>query len=181
MGARLGRAWRQPVGLPLMEWSLMLGLLLLVAGWFTVQVRQVQGQAELASVVGTVGSMRTALALDQIQRAAQGKEITAAQAVRRNPFTLLGRVPYNYRGEMDTAEAYRQVPGSWVYSPECGCVGYLPMGPSWGTAWGGGWLQSPLDDAMLWLQVSAPPDTQLLRFRERYRWQGQPVEIGERN
>lgn len=172
MGTRLGRLWRRPVGLPLMEWGLMLGLLLVVAGWFMFQVRQVQGQAELSAVVGTVGSLRTALALDQIQQAAQGEPLTAAQAVRRNPFTLLGRVPYNYRGQMARGEAYVQVPGSWVYDPECACVGYLPQGQ--------GWLQSPLDDAMLWLQVSPPPDTQLLRFRERYRWQGQAVEIADR-
>ncbi len=150
----------------------MLVLLLVVSGWFMVQVRQVQGQAELAAVVGTVGSLRTALALDQVQHAAQGEAMSAAQAVRRNPFKLLGHTPYNYRGVMAMSEAYRQVPGSWVYEPECACVGYLPQGA--------GWLQSPLDDAMLWLQVSAPPDTQLLRFRERYRWQGQPVDIGER-
>lgn len=151
----------------------MLGLLLLVSGWFMHQVRQVQGQAELAAVVGTVGSLRTALALDQIQKATQGEPLSAGQAVRRNPFQLLGRLPYNYRGEMPTAEAYRQPPGSWVYAPDCACVGYLPQETSW--------LHSPLDDAMVWLQVSAPPDTQLLRFRERYRWQGQPVDIAERS
>ncbi len=172
MGARLGRTWRKPVGLPIMEWALMLGLLLVVSGWFLFQVRQVQGQAELSAVVGTVGSLRTALALDQIQKAAQGEAMSAAQAVRRNPFKLLARMPYNYRGEMARSEAYAQTPGSWVYDPECACVGYLPQGESW--------LQSPLQDAMMWLQVSPPPDTQLLRFRERYRWQGQAVDIAER-
>jgi hypothetical protein len=118
-----------------------------------------------------VGNLRTGLTLDYLRSRAQ-PDVQPKGQVSRNPFRLLAQTPYNYRGEMTQAEAYRQVPGSWVYARDCDCVGYLPQYPQW--------LESGLEDSVLWLEQSGEAGMRSLIFRERYRWQGQAVDIAQR-
>ena len=154
-------------GRPSNEWLIMLGGIVLLIFVFMRQVREVQGQGELAAVSGTVGSLRTAFVLHHLHlRAALKPEPSDVEV--RNPFLLLDHLPTNYRGEIRAAQADFVAPGSWVFDPECVCVGYLPLYSQW--------LDAPSGSNMVWLMVSPPPAPFQLNFREDYRWQGQTLD-----
>jgi hypothetical protein len=151
----------------MIEWSLVAGLILVLAVVFVHRVRVVQGQAELAAVRSTLGALRTALVIEHLQQSVKsgGVSVVAAQ---RNPFELLQRHPSNYRGEMTASDAAMGPAGSWVFDPACVCVGYLPMYAEW--------FDSPSGEAMAWYQLSGAPGPLQLTAKEAYVWQRQRLD-----
>jgi hypothetical protein len=149
-----------------MEWSLLAGVIVMLALVFAHQVRVVQGQAELAAVKTTLGALRTALVIDYLQKKVASESSSVAFA-QRNPFELLQRQPVNYLGEMTRAAAAAAAApaGSWVFDPVCACVGYLPIYTQW--------FDSPSGDAIAWYQVSGAPGPLQLTAKQAYVWQGQ--------
>ncbi len=145
-----------------MEWSLLLGVILVLMLVFFRQVRVLQGQAELSAVKTTLGALRTALVLEHLRQRVQGGS-QASVPLQHNPFELLERPPVNYRGVMGAAEAVAAPAGSWVFDPSCMCVGYVPLY--------GEWLDSPRGGTMAWYQVSGAPGPLQLTAKETYRWQ----------
>lgn len=148
----------------LVEWSLLAGVIVVLALVFARQVRVLQGQAELAAVKTTLGALRTALVIDHVQKNVVAGNSSMA-LVQRNPFELLQRRPVNYFGEMTVAQAVAAPAGSWVFDPVCTCVGYAPIDAQW--------FDSPSGDAMAWYQVSGAPGPLQLTAKEAYVWQGQ--------
>jgi len=151
----------------LLEWSLLAILVLFVVMVFLRQTFVVRGQAELAAVKTTVAALRTAMALHQLEMQVAGrKPVVATQ--QQNPFLLLQRKPLNYVGETDLTPV-RDLPlGSWIFSPACRCVGYLPTDESW--------LSAPNGTGIIWYRVSAPAEPPQLVAVQSYRWQGQPLD-----
>lgn len=147
-----------------MEWSLVAGVIVVLALIFAWQVRMLQGQAELSVVRTTLGALRTALVIDYLQKKVASGNSSAA-LTQRNPFELLQRRPVNYFGEMTAVEAVPVPAGSWVFDPVCICVGYLPIYAQW--------FDSPSGEAMAWYQVSGEPGPLQLTAKEAYVWQGQ--------
>ena len=85
----------------LVEWSILVIVVLLLAGIFGQQVRTVQAQAELAAVRSTLGALRTALVIDHMIATIRtgGPSVASPQ---RNPFLLMDPVPANYAGALGT-------------------------------------------------------------------------------
>jgi len=147
-----------------MEWSLVAGVIAVLAFLFLREMRVLQGQSELAAVKTTLGALRTAFVIDHLQ-----KNIAAAKSIttvtQRNPFELLQRRPVNYAGEMHPTQSITPQPGTWVFDSDCSCIGYLPIYDQW--------FDSPNGDTMAWFQVIGALGPLQLRARESYVWQGQ--------
>lgn len=150
----------------MVEWSLMAGVILVLALVFARKVQVVQGQSELAAVQSTLGALRTALIFEHLQKSTlgQGPSVVGTQ---RNPFELLGRLPANYRGEISRASASSAPPGSWLFDRDCVCVGYVPLYPKW--------FDSPSGNTVAWYRVSGAPGPLQLLAEEAYVWQDQAL------
>ena len=149
------------------EWGLLLLVILVVVLVFLRQQRVVQGQAELAAVKTTLAALRTAFVVSYLHAQAAGGQATVANA-QRNPFALLQRPPINYRGEMGAAQAVTADPGSWLYDPACGCIGYLPIDPQW--------LSSANGATSIWYRVGTGPGPLQLTAMQAYTLQGQVLD-----
>lgn len=166
MATALRRAVPTLTGLPggrMLEWCILATVALLIAGGLGYYGRQVQAYGERAAVLTTLGALRTALAIDHLQRvAAHGGAAVADPAP--NPFLLLKTPPPNYRGELTAAESFTVAPGGWFFDPRCPCVGYRPMDPGSGRA---------AENAdWLWFTLSPGPAPHQLLAREAYVWRG---------
>lgn len=150
----------------MVEWSILAVLVLVIAGVFGHQVRVVRGQGELAAVQSTLGALRTAFVIDHLQQAVRSSAPRVAEQ-QRNPFLLLKDVPPNYAGEFAVLKMEAVAPGSWVFDPDCGCIGYLLLYPQW--------LESPPDTRAVWFRISTPPGALLIAPMNAYIWQGQPL------
>lgn len=146
------------------EWSLLLGVVVVLALLFSRQVHLMQGQGELAAIRSTLGALRTAFVLDHLHKQVVDQTSPVA-LVQRNPFELLQRRPVNYLGEMSAAQAVAAPVGSWVYDAACACVGYMPIYAQW--------FDSPSGDVMAWYRVGGAPGPLQLTAKENYVWQGQ--------
>lgn len=150
----------------MLEWSLLLLVILVVAGMFARQFRNVQAQGELAAVKTTLGALRTALLLDHLKGVVDGTN--ASRPVQRNPFLLLAPVPANYAGALASAKGQGFKPGTWVFDTFCNCIGYEPLFPQA--------LDMPSDAPAVWFRVSAPPGPLQIRAMQAYLWQGQVLD-----
>lgn len=104
----------------IIEWVLIFFIILGVAGTLGYKLRQVQGQAEFATVQYTLGSLRTAMILEHLRL----KLHTEEKPRLRNPFELLEVMPYNLEGERAMTDAHTVAPGSWFFDPFCECIAY---------------------------------------------------------
>lgn len=152
-----------PVWTRLLEWGLVALILATLIGVFTRQTREMQGQAELAAVRATLGSLRTALVIDHLQRAATGTRGNALTP--RNPFKLLKQRPLNYWEVLTAHGQSKAPPGHWFFDAACDCVGYIPSDPRW--------LDHFNDGDIVWFKLSdqeraAPMD---LVPKATYTWQ----------
>lgn len=142
-------------------------VVLVVVLLFLRQTLIVQSQAELAAVKTTIAALRTAMALHQLETQVARPPVAVATQ-QRNPFALLQRRPINYAGEMDLVAAENSAPGSWIFDPVCGCVGYLPIDPQWDSG--------PNEAKIIWLRVSAPTEPPQLLALQAYKWRGQTLD-----
>jgi hypothetical protein len=152
------------------EWGVAALLLAVIVVVFMRYMREVQAQGEYATVRTTLGSLRTALVLDHLQRTANSaiaSERPVPNALR-NPFDLLDRLPINYRGIARVGQASRVPAGSWVFDPACPCIGYRPQDD--------GWLDSPSGDPVAWYVLGGAPGPLQLTARERYRWRDHQLD-----
>lgn len=148
------------------NWSLMAVLIVVLVGVFVRQSRVVQGQAELAAVRSTLGALRTAFVIDHLKKHLASSR-SSVEFVQRNPFELLQSHPVNYAGEMSQLQALGAPGGSWVFDPNCVCVGYVPTNSTW--------LEGTSDGFMVWYRVSGAPGPLQLNAKERYLWQEQLI------
>ena len=162
MVARYALRW----GSHIVEWGILAIVILILAGIFGRYAHQVQGQSERASVLATLGALRTALVLDQIHQTVAPQQRNTTRA-SENPFDALERLPVNYGGMVQNHNLDVVIPGNWVFDPECICVGYRPMDPDW--------LESPPGTQILWYSVVRESDLRQLRPMAVYQWQGQIV------
>jgi hypothetical protein len=148
------------------EWGIV--TLVLVALIWTVarEARVVQGQGERVAVKATLATLRTALAIDQLMPAVSIKGGTQIPKPR-NPFTLVQSVPPNYAGEQTLRNIYSVAPGSWVFDPECGCVGYRLLYPEG--------LDPEQEADAIWFRVGATEQGPRLSPQTEYRWYGQSL------
>ena len=149
------------------EWSLLVLVLGVVAWAFGHQVRVVQGMGERAAVQSTLGAVRTALVIDHMQA---GVRPTGPGNVLRqnNPFLLLRSIPANYAGNTTRADMEAVAPGSWVFDPDCVCIGYRLLYPQW--------LESPADAEGVWFRIESTAGPMQVTPLERYLWQGVEVD-----
>jgi hypothetical protein len=151
----------------MVEWGILGVLVLVFAGIFGHYARQIQGQSERAAVLSTLGALRTALVIDHVQRAASPGLQQRPVAAAINPFLVLQTPPLNYAGEMSVLQTLAAPAGSWVYDPQCGCIGYLPRDTAW--------AEASSDAAVLWFKVSDGPGPAVLKAQRLYLWQGVAV------
>jgi hypothetical protein len=139
--------------------AVILALMLL----FLQEGRKVQGQAELAAIRSTLGALRTAAILQDLQVKASGRQGNAGATVV-NPFDLMRVRPANYLGAMDAAQALTARSGSWLFDTDCVCATYVPLEPRW--------LDSPAGASALRFRVRSGAGPLVLDALEPYRWQG---------
>ena len=146
------------------EWGLLALLILALVLLFLHKAQQVQGQAELATIKTTLGALRTAAIMDDLQAKARGR----AGATQVNPFELLQVRPVNYQGALSPLQATGVREGSWWFDLDRGCVTYAPLEPRWLTGHSGG--------AVLRFRVIAGGGPLQLEALEPYLWQGMRVD-----
>jgi hypothetical protein len=151
----------------LTEWSLLVLVLGVVVWAFGHQVRVVQGMGERAAVQSTLGAVRTALVIDHMQTSMRSAD--TGNAVRQNnPFLLLRSSPANYAGNTTRADMEAVAPGSWVFDPDCVCIGYRLLYPQW--------LESPVGAEGVWFRIESTAGPLQVTPLERYLWQGVEVD-----
>lgn len=143
----------------LVEWSIIGAVLISLVWALEHEARVVRGQGEKVAVRSTLNALRASLVIDQLLGQMRG---TPAP---KNPFTLLQQVPPNYAGELTMRNIYSVPPGSWVFDPECRCVGYRVLYAQW--------LEPAQEADTLWFRVATRTgDASLVPLAE-YRWFGQ--------
>lgn len=145
----------------LIEWSIIAAVLISLVWALEHEARVLRGQGEKAAVRATLSALRASLVIDQLLGQVRG---TPAP---KNPFTLLQQLPPNYGGELAMRDIYSVTPGSWVFDPECGCVGYRVLYPQW--------LEPEQEADTLWFRAALRGGETSLRPLAEYRWFGQPV------
>ncbi len=147
------------------EWGI-LSLVVMALLWvFGNQLREVQGQSEKVAVWSTLEQLRAALMIEQL---AHHIRATGASApVEKNPFRLLQTPPPNFAGEMAMQDADKVPPGSWVYDPVCGCVGYRLLFPQW--------LEPVQAADAVWFRVAMTTAEVRLVPYTQYLWFGQTL------
>lgn len=145
------------------EWSIVAAVLISLVWALEHQVRVVRGQGERVAVRSTLGALRAALVIEQLLGQVRAGGATAAAT--KNPFNLLQVVPPNYAGELVQRDIFSVPPGSWVYDPECGCVGYRLLYPQW--------LEPEQTADAIWLRVGGTGGEPRLVPMADYRWLGQ--------
>jgi len=158
----LGRA---TVNRRVIEWGMMAAIVLTLIVVLLREVRFVQGQAELASVRSTLGTLRMAATLDHIRMGATGLGQPVANA-QRNPFLSLQQRPSDYLGEL-TLQQSLGGPSGWFFEPVCSCVGYIPTDARW--------LSPILGAPVLLFRVSVGAGPPQLDAMGEYRWQGEVI------
>ena len=160
------RGWTRRVA----EWSVLVGVVLLMISLFSYQFRAVQGQAEMAAVKSTLGALRVAFVIHQVQassyQAGRGQTDVSGQ---RNPFELLQSHPPNYFGEVPTMEGSQAPPGSWFFNAQCDCVVYQPADERW--------FFSPSGDTIALFKITGSGGGPLqLVAKEVYLWSGEVLD-----
>jgi hypothetical protein len=153
----------------MVEWGILALVLLGVVWFFGQHAKRIQSQAERAQVLTTLGALRTAMVLGQLQIEVQGrKKPVVVLPVSANPFDTLGTYPPNYGGEVTARDVAGVLPGQWVYDAQCACIGYKPTYPDG--------LESQENLDALWFQRRAMGVVGVLVPLDRYIWDGQKVE-----
>ena len=148
----------------LVEWSIVAAVLIALIWGLEHQVRVVQGQGERAAVRATLTSLRAGLVIDQLM--AQARPRAAPSAPRpQNPFALMQAVPPNFAGELAARNVSAVAPGSWVFDPDCNCVGYRLLYPQW--------LEPAQVADAIWFQIRAEGGQDRLAAQSDYFWLGQ--------
>ena len=78
------------------------------------------------------------------------------------------QLPSNYAGEMPMRDIYRVAPGSWVFDPDCPCVGYRLLYPDW--------LAPRQEIGAIWFQLGKNGSNSTLTARSTYVWVGMSLK-----
>jgi len=80
---------------------------------------------------------------------------------------LLERIPANFAGEVVMRDVYRVQPGSWIFDPDCGCVGYRLLYPQW--------LEPAQETGAIWFRIAVTDGEVHLLPQSSYLWFGQAM------
>ena len=145
----------------LTEWCLVALVLLGVGFAFEREIRSLQGQSEKVFVLSTVASLRTALMLNRLARQIRPDD---RSLVEINPIRMLQQLPPSFVGEMPMRDVYRVAPGSWMFDPDCLCVGYRLLYPEW--------LEPAQELGAIWFRIGKNEGVPSLTPLAAYRWLG---------
>jgi hypothetical protein len=150
----------------MVEWGILAIVVFIVAGIFGRYAHRVQGQAERAAIVFTLGALRTALVVGHTRQLVANQQQVIVTAVV-NPFDWFESRPANYAGPVHSRNVDAVAPGKWVFDAECPCVGYVPLQPEW--------LEYPAYAPALWFRVISGKGVPQLEAWDSYQWQGAAV------
>jgi hypothetical protein len=148
------------------EWGIVTLVLFALIWVLGREARVVQGQGERVAVKATLASLKAALAIDQLTAQMRAQKGTSTEKPK-NPFTLMQGATPNYAGELTLRNIDSVPPGSWVFDPECGCVGYRLLYPQW--------LEPEQEADAIWFRVGATLADPRLKQQAQYRWFGQSM------
>ncbi len=149
----------------LTEWCLVALILLGLGFAFEREIRSLQAQSEKVLVVSTLASLRTALVLNRLTRQLRPNDPSLNE---KNPFLLLQQLPPSFAGQMPMRDIYRVAPGSWVFDPDCPCVGYRLQYPEW--------LEPAQVVGVVWFRVGKTDGGTSLTPQAQYVWLGRPLK-----
>ena len=133
---------------------------------FEREIRSLQAQSEKVLVGATLASLRTALVLNRLTQLLRPHDPSLKE---KNPFLLLQQLPPSYAGQMPMRDVYRVAPGSWVFDPECPCVGYRLLYPEW--------LEPAQAVGAIWFRVGTTDGGTSLTPLVNYLWLGTRLNI----
>jgi hypothetical protein len=148
------------------EWGIVTLVLLVLIVVLWRQALVMQAQTERVAVRATLAAIRAGLVVDQLVRQVRPNVANSAP-LGKNPFTLLQAPPPNYAGERTLGNIYSVPPGSWVFDPDCRCVGYRLLYPRW--------LEPEQEADAIWFRVETTPQDSRLVEQAGYRWFGQKI------
>jgi prepilin-type N-terminal cleavage/methylation domain-containing protein len=89
-------------------------IIISILGLFSLdRLWALRAAAEQASITQVIGNIRSALGLEVVRIALQGKMPAVAALANTNPIPLLAQAPTNYLGEKDDDNVTE--PGSWYF------------------------------------------------------------------
>nr|WP_295786316.1 hypothetical protein [Rhodoferax sp.] len=145
----------------LTEWCFVALILLGLGFAFEREIRSLQAQSERVLVWSSLASLRTALVLNRLARQVRPDD---QSLVEKNPFRLLQQLPPNFAGEMPMRDVYRVAPGSWMFDPDCPCVGYRLQYPEW--------LEPAQEVSAIWFRIGNAGGSPSMTPLAEYRWLG---------
>ncbi len=162
----MARAPAPPLSSPLWsrrltEWCLVALILLGLGFAFEREIRSLQGQSERVFVWSTLASLRTALVINRLARQVRPDD---ASLIEKNPFRLLQQLPPNYAGELPMRNVHLVPPGSWLFDPDCPCVGYRLLYPEW--------LEPAQEVGVVWFRLGNTEGSPSLTPLADYLWLG---------
>lgn len=144
----------------LLEWALVTAVLVALIAAFERQVAVLQGQAERLTVQLTLKALRDTLTLEQLRRNTRTSN-ASKEPKTINPFALLQGTS-NFAGNVTMATVSTVPPGSWVFDPECGCIGYRMRYPQG--------LEPDQEADAIWFRVETVNGVFRLSPQASYRW-----------
>lgn len=148
----------------IIEWSIVAAVLVALIWGLAHNVRAVQGQGERAAVRATLTSLRAGLVMDQLMAQARPRVAPGSHSTK-NPFALMQTVPPNFAGELAMRNIDSVPPGSWVFDPDCVCVGYRLLYPQW--------LEPAQESDAIWFRIRFSEGQSRLSAQTDYIWLGQ--------
>ena len=101
------------------------GIVILLALWIgTVRMQALIARAEETSVSTTVSHLNSGLMLEAAVLLVRGERSGLAALERANPMQAVARLPPNYIGEIDPAQAHTVEGGVWYYQRAGGFLAY---------------------------------------------------------
>lgn len=149
----------------LTEWGLVALILLGLVFVFEREIRSLQGQGEKVFATSILASLRTALMLNRMARELHPDDTSLRE---KNPFLLLQQLPSNFNGDVPMRDIYKVAPGSWVFDPDCPCVGYRLLYPEW--------LEPAQEIGAIWFRVSKTGGSPSLVPQADYVWLGAHIK-----
>lgn len=153
-------------GVRMVEWGILALAVLAFAWVFGPYAQRVHALAERAAVQTTLGALRTALVMRQLQDSVHSGPLRPAPT-GDNPFDALERPPVNYAGSVQRRDVSDTAPGQWVFDGGCRCVGYKPLFTEV--------VESQAHLPALWFQMQREGAATLLVPLDHYVWLGEAV------
>lgn len=116
---------QQRAGFTMFEFAVVASVFAVLVGVLLMRLSFYQEQAERVAVEQVASTLRTALALREIEVRQKHERGALGRLTEENPFDWLDRRPENYLGEYYGPELEKMPRGNWLFDRRDKCLIYL--------------------------------------------------------